>query len=269
MNSMGSDVDVQTEVRPERGGSVRAVERALSLISVLTRSRGPHSVTDLAARLSLPVSTVHRLLHTLMSLGYVTQYAASKRYGAGRGIAELNRAMLLKYEYSQFARPYLERLADTTGETANLAALYGTFAIYLDQVESSAMMRVSNPVGTLVPLHCSAAGKVFLADFKTALLDDTVRHTGLEAHTSNTIVTREALDLELERVRRQGYAFDDEEYAPGARCVAVAMRGSSGTVVAAISVSGPAVRMPDDRIPSLAAQVSAVADEFAERMREP
>lgn len=262
-------VEAGVDASVERGGSVRAVERALNLIAVLARSRGPHAVTDLANRLSLPASTVHRLLHTLMTLGYVTQYSASKRYGAGRGIAELNRAMLLKYEYSQHAEPYLERLVDLTGETANLAGLYGTAAIYLNQVESPAMMRVSNPVGTRVPLHASATGKVFLADFNDELLEDAVRHAGLPSYTPRTLSTRAALERDLATVREAGYAFDDEEYAPGARCIAVALRGSSGAVVAAVSVSGPAVRMTDDRIPGLAIAVREVADDFAARMREP
>ncbi len=253
----------------DRSGSVRAVERALRLIEILARSRAPFSITDLAIEAGLPASTVHRLVQSLMSLGYVTQHQASKRYGVGRGIADLNRAMLLKHEFSQHAQPYLERLVDETKESASLAALYGTSIIYLNHVESPLIMRVSTPVGTLAPLHCTASGKVFLADFGPELFEEVVRFSGLEAYTGSTISTRDELVEHLRGVERQGYALDDEEYEQGARCIAVGLRGSSGAVSAAISISGPSIRMTDDRVPELAVLVRSVADEFAQEMREP
>jgi IclR family acetate operon transcriptional repressor len=254
---------------PETSSTVRAVERALQLIEVFARSRGPLAISELAAKVGLPPSTVHRLVQTLMSLGYVVQYQQSKRYGVGRGIAEINRAMLLKYEFGRFARPYLEALVEATGETASLAALYGTSVIYVSQVESPAMVRVSNPVGTPVPLHCTAVGKVFLADFRPDMLEETLAYAGLTPSTSYTLTTREALERELEGIRRQGYALDDQEYAEGVRCLAVGLRGSSGAVVAALSVCGPLSRMSDGRLSELARLVVEIADRFAQRMREP
>ena len=256
------------EAKPDTG-SVRAVERALQLVETFARSRGPFSITELSSILGLAPSTVHRLVQTLMSLGYVVQYPESKRYGVGRGIAEINRAMLLKYEFARYAGPHLEALAQATGETASLAALYGTSAIYLNQVESGAMVRVSNPVGTLVPLHCTAVGKVFLADFRPEMLEDTLLHAGLEALTSRTLTTRKALGRELGRVRTQGYALDDEEYAEGVRCLAVGLRGSSGTVVSALSVSGPVSRLTDERLPEVARLVVEAGERFARQMRKP
>lgn len=254
---------------PETSSTVRAVQRALQLIEVFARSRGPFAISELAAEVGLPPSTVHRLVQTLMSLGYVVQYQQSKRYGVGRGIAEINRAMLLKYEFSRFAKPHLEALVESTGETAGLAALYGTSAIYLNQVEAPAMVRVSNPVGTPVPLHCTAVGKVFLADFRPAMLEETIAYAGLAPSTPHTLTTKESLERELERIRHQGYALDDQEYAEGVRCLAVGLRGSSGAVVAALSVCGPLNRMSDRRLPELAQLVMETADRFARQMREP
>jgi len=253
----------------EASSTVRAVERALQLIEIFARSRGPLAISELAAQVGLPPSTVHRLVQTLMSLGYVVQYPQSKRYGVGRGIAEINRAMLLKYEFGRFAKPHLEALVEVTGETASLAALYGTSAIYLSQLEAPSMVRVSNPVGTPVPLHCTAVGKVFLADFRSAMLEETLAYAGLEACTPHTLTAREALERELERVRHQGYALDDQEYAEGVRCLAVGLRGSSGAVVAALSLCGPLSRIPDERIPELAGAVMEIGDRFARQMREP
>lgn len=269
---MGLKAGIRVKTIPESSESssgVRAVERALQLVDIFARSRGPFSISELAAEVGLAPSTVHRLVQTLSNLGYVVQYPQSKRYGVGRGIAEINRAMLLKYEFTRFAQPHLEALAQATGETANLAALYGTSAIYLNQVESAALMRVSNPVGTLVPLHCTAVGKVFMADFRPVTLDDVIEHAGLEALTPNTITTRKALEKELERIRAQGYALDDQEYAQGVRCIAVGLRGSSGAVVSAISISGPAGRLTDERLGELAREVVQVGERFAQQMRKP
>lgn len=248
---------------------VRAVERALQLIEVFARSRGPLSVSELSAELGLAPSTVHRLVQTLMGLGYVVQYLQSKRYGVGRGIAEITRAMLLKYEFSQDAGPHLEALAQTSGETANLAVLYGSSAIYLNQVESPAMVRVSNPIGTLIPLHATAVGKVFLADFQPAMLEDVIAHAGLTQLTSHTLTTRQSLEDELQAVRIQGYAVDNEEFAEGVRCIAAGLRGSSGAVVAAISLSGPSSRVSQGRTAQLAQIVQQTVEGFAAQIREP
>lgn len=261
---------VMPQVAPqERGSSVRVLERTLQLIEVFARSRSPYSITDLAEAVSLPVSTVHRLVQSLMAFGYVTQHTQSKRYGVGRGLAELSRAMLLKHEYSQYADPHLERLVQETGETANLASLYGTAAIYLNQVESPAMMKVSNPVGTLIPLHGSAAGKVFLADFSPSVLNDTLAFTGLAQYTARTITSRSVLDDELQRIRTNNYAVDNEEYALGARCIAVGLRGTSGSVSSVISVSGPTARVTDERLPEVARLVLEAADTFSRQLRAP
>jgi DNA-binding IclR family transcriptional regulator len=263
------DAVVSAEPATETPLSVRAVERALQLIEVFARSRGPLSITDLSKTLDLPPSTVHRLVQTLMTLSYVVQYPQSKRYGPGRGIAEVTRSMILKYEFTRHAQPFLERLVEQTGETANLAALYGSSAIYLNQVESPSAMRVSNNVGSLVPLHCTAVGKIFLADFAPRTLRDTLQHTGLNALTDRTISSRKLLERDLERVRVKGYALDDEEFTPGARCIAVALRGSSGATIAALGLSAPASRLELGRVPAFAALIRATAEEFAQQLREP
>lgn len=266
---MSSSLVVASNEAEERSSLVRSVERTLQLIELFAQSRQPFSITDLATESQLPASTVHRLVRSLMQLGYVTQHAASKRYGLGRGLAELSRAMLLKFEYNQHSQPYLTRLAEETGESATLAALYGSGIIYLNQVESNSLMRVSMPVGATVPLHCTAPGKVFLADFQPGLFDRAIQFGGLEQHTARTITNRAALAEHLKGVVAQGYAVDDEEYTEGARSIAAPLRGTSGAVSAAISVAGPAMRLTKDRIPEIASIVRRVADEFAHSLREP
>lgn len=257
------------QIASENSSSVRAVERALQLIEVFARSRDPLSITDLAKTLDLAPSTVHRLVQTLMTLDYVVQYAESKRYGVGRGLAEVTRTMLLKYEFASQAQPFLEQLVEKTGETASISALYGSSAIYLKQVESKNIMRVSNGVGSIVPLHNTAAGKIFLADFAPRTLRDTLKHTGLEATTQYSIGTRKALDKELEQIKKLGYAVDNEEFTIGARCIATALRGSSGTVIAAISLSAPSSRFALEKIAEYADLMLETTETFARQLRRP
>ena len=260
--------DTTLEAPLESGSSVRAVERALEMIEVFARSRWPLSITDLSKMLDLAPSTVHRLVQTLLSLGYIVQYTDSKRYGVGRGIANVARSMILKYEFTRYAQPHLEWLVEQTHETASLSALYGTSVIYLNQVESPNMVRVSNGIGTQVPLHCTALGKVFLADLGPELVNGALEHAGLPGFTPRTITTRKALERDLERVRRQGYAVDDEEYATGARCVAVGLRGSSGAVVAAVGISGPSSRVTPERLATLAGLVQDATTRLQQELRQ-
>ncbi|HWG85291.1 MAG TPA: IclR family transcriptional regulator [Deinococcales bacterium] len=247
---------------------MRAVERALQLIEVVAKSRTPLSVTDIARALDLAPSTIHRLLQTLGAQGYVMQYEDSKRYGVGRGMSEIGRAMLLRHDLAQRSRPHLEKLAEQSGETANLAALYGTSVIYLAQVESSSLIRVSGGLGYAAPLHASAVGKVYLADFNDEMLADVITIAGLEAYTANTIRDMEALRKELALIRERGYAVDDEEREPGVRCIAAPVRGSSGMVVSAVSISGLASRVTPERVPELAAVVALTAARLSSGFRE-
>jgi DNA-binding IclR family transcriptional regulator len=253
----------------EGGLNVRAVERALQLIDVVARSRLPLSVTDLSRALALAPSTIHRLLQTLSAQGYVMQYPESKRYGVGRGVSEIGRALVLRHDLALRARPHLEELAAATGETANLAVLYGSNAIYLSQVESPSLIRVAGNLGYAAPLHASAVGKVYLADFEPGMVADVAAHTGLERYTDRTISSLEALQGELALVNAQGYAVDDEEREPGVRCIAAGVRGSSGTVVSAISISGPTSRVTPERVPALAGLVVEAARRLSSGFREP
>jgi DNA-binding IclR family transcriptional regulator len=258
------------EVNPiDTAGSVRAVERALQLVELIAKSRSPLSITDLSKSLELAPSTIHRLLQTLVAQGYVLQYAQTKRYGVGRTVSEIGRALLLRHDLSHRAKPYLEWLVETTGETANLSSLYGTSAIYLNQVESPSMVRIHHALGSAAPLHASAMGKVFLADFSPQMLLDALDHSGLERFTDQTIITKAKLERDLLRTRKRGYALDDEELESGVRCIAAPVRGSSGLVISAIGISGPSSRMTDERLDELGNQVLEAATRLSSGIREP
>jgi len=200
-------------------GSVQSISRAFQIVEVLAEN-APISLSALARRAGLPLSTVHRLVGTLVALGYVRS-DADKRYALAPRMIHLGERS--GRMVSHWAVPYLARLVDELGETANLAQLDGDRVVYVAQVPSRHSMRMFTEVGRRVHLHCTAVGKALLARLPETRVDALVRRTGLPAHTEHTITTQRGLQEELATIRGSGYAMDHEEQELGVRCVAVAL----------------------------------------------
>jgi IclR family acetate operon transcriptional repressor len=232
----------------ERRDSVQSLERALDLMEALADG-GELGVTELANRTGLVPSTAHRLLHTLTKRGYVSQSSESGRYLLGFKVVEVASGLEHRLERLRLAaRPHLERIQRATGETVNLVVLDADRVVYVDQVEGSRNVRMFTTVGTSVPAHTTGAGKAIMAagppDAASALYDD---REPLERLTPHTLVTLEALEDDFVRIRRRGYAVDNEEHEEGVGCVASAVFDHNGRPCAAISVSGPSVRILHDK----------------------
>lgn len=248
---------------PDRRDSVQSLERALDLLEALAAG-GELGVTELANRTGLVPSTAHRLLHTLTKRGYVSQSSESGRYLLGYKVVEVASGLEQRLERLRVAaRPHLERIQRATGETVNLVVLDADRAVYVDQVEGSRNVRMFTTVGTSVPAHTTGAGKAIMAagppDAASALYGG---REPLERLTPHTLVTLEALEDDFVRIRRRGYAVDNEEHEEGVGCVASAVLDHRGRPCAAISVSGPSARiLPDKALGALlvehAASVSA------------
>jgi IclR family acetate operon transcriptional repressor len=163
----------------------------------------------------------------------------------------------------QKARPYLADLARDSGETANLAILSRSGLLFVDQIASDQLLRVVPKSGGPLPVHATASGKALLAALPPALVTQHAGRGPLPRRTERTIRSHRALTVHLKAVRRLGYATDDEEMAPGGRCVAAAVRGSDGRPLAAISISGPTVRMTRARLRALGARVREAARALA------
>jgi DNA-binding IclR family transcriptional regulator len=222
----------------------QAVDRASTLLVAVLQADRPVPFADLAAAAELPKSTASRILTSLERHGLVRRGSdASVRPGpvlaryAGSGRAD---ALL------RLAQPHLHRLGELTGETVNLAVPGSTAVEQVAQVDSRFMLGAVNWVGREVPFHCSALGKVFLA-YGAAQIPK----GRLERRTERTLTTREQLDADLEAVRRRGFAVADSELEPGLVAVAAPITGADGSVVAAVSVTGPSVRLTGDRIPGV------------------
>ncbi|GGR61257.1 IclR family transcriptional regulator [Deinococcus seoulensis] len=243
--------------------NVQSIERALTLINTIVDAQRPLSIAELSQAAGLAPSTIHRIIQTLAANGYIHQDLNSKRYDIGPEIVEISRSLYLRYDLVRRVRPYLQDLVDLTGETAHLAELYGTSAMYLSQLEPLSMVRMFTTPGSIAPLYCSDVGKLFLADLPPARIADIIQKTGLRPRTPHTITSPEHLDVALQVVREQGYAEDDEEREIGVRCVSAPILNGAGKVIAAIGIAGSSGRLIKERVPDLAAVVLQVAQRAA------
>ncbi|GGO25364.1 IclR family transcriptional regulator [Deinococcus humi] len=250
--------------------NVQSVERALDIINTIVAANRSLSVGELSQAMGLAPSTIHRILQTLTVKNYVFQDTQTKRYDIGPEIVDISSALYLRYDLVRRVRPYLQELVESTGETAHIAQLYGTTAMYLSQVEPFSMVRMFTTPGSVAPLHCSDVGKVFLADLPTARVDEIIRKTGLPARTPHTITDEPALLAELMCVRAQAYALDDEEREVGVRCLSAGILNGAGKVVAAIGVAGPTSRLSRGRIGEVSDAVVSMARRCADELiRQP
>jgi len=244
---------------------VQSVDRTLDVLEALASRRGATGISDLSLLVGLHVSTVHRLLATLVDRGYVRQDPESSRYHLGSRVFTLASAADLHLDLRLVARPYLERMMRTSGETANLVTVAGREVVYLDQVASMHLVKMFTAPGLHAPLYCTGTGKALLA-FMGERFAEPVLAGSLRRYTTRTIVTRSALEKELGLIRRNGYSIDNEEMEEGVRCLAVPVFDRKNTCVGAMSVSGPTSRMTPERVQKLAPIARAIADELSRQL---
>lgn len=241
------------------GARVRALGKALEVLRILAEYETAVDLQTLARRLGLPKSTLSRLLSTLRGRNFVYQDPRTRQFRLGWSLVHLGEAAKRQFNLAQVLRPFLEQLVQETGETASLAVLAGRHAVYIDQVVSHSIIKGVPPVGSALDLHCTAVGKMLLSSLPEETLEQLVREQGLPRRTERTIDNAARLRKELERVREQGYAVDDEEAEPGGRCVAAPVVDGQGSVVAAVSITGPTSRITAERIPEYAEMVRHAA----------
>lgn len=240
---------------------LQSLARGLDALDLMRAGAEPMRLTDLAEALGVDKSNAAHLLKTLVASGYALQ-DASRRYRVSDKLAGVARSQHTPEQIvavKEAWRPVLERLVAKTGECAHLAVLVGSRVWYIDKVDSSLPLKVDHPIGALSPLHCTALGKAFLAFGQAALPED------LKAYTPKTPTTPRAVKDEIARTRARGYAVDDEEFAQGIRCVARPIYDEEGAMIAAIGVSGPSVRVDDEKLLELGRIVVSAAIEDSEK----
>ncbi|MGO3327766.1 IclR family transcriptional regulator [Gordonia sp. (in: high G+C Gram-positive bacteria)] len=227
----------------EKASGVQSVERAFELMELIGRAGGECSLTELSAESPLPPPTIHRLLRTLVGIGYVRQLP-NRRYALGPRLIRLGE--VANRQLGAVAGPVLQSLVDELSETASLAVLDGDMVIYTGQVPSLHTMRTNNEIGKRVGLHTSGVGKAVLAELDDARILKLVTQSGLPAPTRHSASTLSTVFANVERVRADGYAIDDQELEVGVRCVAMAVPGAPTPM--AIGISGPSARVNKDLI---------------------
>jgi IclR family KDG regulon transcriptional repressor len=244
-----------------------SVSKALSLLDALGAGQAELSLSELAKRTGAHKSSAFRLLSTLEAHGFAEKGPAGRGYRLGWKLVELAGRLLSGYGLRELAAPFMEELAEKSGEIVHLSVLEGSQIVYLDKRGRSQPLTVATTVGGRSPAHASAMGKVLLAGLPGPELQRTLGSRRLQRFTPTTITDRRRLAGELEAIRRQGFATDDEETFPGIRCVAAPLRDGAGRVLAAISVTAPAQRMDARRRSEIRKWVTDTAARIGERIR--
>jgi IclR family transcriptional regulator, acetate operon repressor len=245
-----------------RAGAVQSVDRALSLLEALGEDEEGYRLTDLAIRTGLSPSTAHRLLTTLEKRRFVEFDQSDAMWHVGRQSFAIGAAFVRRRNFVAPALPFLRRLRDLTHETANLGVVDDGEVVVLTQVESREIMRAITRVGGRAPMVTSGIGKAILATYSDDDVAAIIQRHGMRRLTPKSVVRAGELRDALEVVRREGYALDDQEFLTGLRCVASVVYNDQAEPLAAISVSGLASRVPNERVPELGRLVRGVAREL-------
>lgn len=227
---------------------IQAVSHALDLLEQFHDDVDELGVTELSKRLKLHKNNVFRLLATLESRGYIEQNKATENYRLGLKALELGQTFIKQMGLLRQAKPILEQIVEDCNETSYVAIYKENHTVYLDVVETNLTVRVVSRVGSRLPAYCTAAGKVHMAFMTDEELEDLLGEIKFIQHTPTTIGNAEGLKAQLAKIRELGYAFDDEELDLGVRCIAAPIRDYTRRIVGAISISGPSMRLSNERV---------------------
>jgi IclR family pca regulon transcriptional regulator len=222
-------------------GFSQSLERGLLILSSFSENLPVLGISDLGRAVGLNRSTTYRYVATLAKLGYLQQDPDSRKYSLGPRVVDLGFAAINSMEITRVAGPFLQALSDETGYTVSMAVLDGPDIVYIDRRRSGRAgtfaMGLNLHVGSRLPAYCTSMGKVLLAYQEPAALRELVDRTDLARRGPKTITAREQLMVALARVRRTGFALNDEELAAGLRSLAAPVRDRSGAVVAAVNIA--------------------------------
>lgn len=237
--------------------------RLFSLLEVIAGLDRPFGLQDVVERAGLPKPTVHRMLQQLEASGLLQREGDGRRYSSGVRLRRLAENLLLNSTHHGARHLVLRQLVEEVNESCNLTALAGGEVVYLDRVETAAPLRFYLHPGSRVPVHCSASGKILLSQFSPAQRGRLLAHAPLNIYTPKTLATAEQLEAELCRVRRDGYAIDDEEFLPGLVCVAVLVPSARGRSNLCVAAQAPVMRLTAEKALSLLPALQRAAASIA------
>ena len=248
-------------VDPSERYVIPNLRNACRILKHLGRLAGSHKGADLARELGIPVTTTLRIMATLTLEGLVRKNGG--QYELGPVVIQLGNASLAGTEIRTAALPVLASLTARTDETSHLAIPCDDRSLIVAVQDSPHPLRAASRPGFLAALHCSSTGKIFLTYLHGGTLPGVTARQTLDRHTPRTLVTLAELRRESVQTKQRGYSLDDEEFAPGVRCLAAPVFSSTGAVVAAIGITAATIRFTKERIPEMAAHVQAAAAELS------
>jgi IclR family KDG regulon transcriptional repressor len=243
-------------------GSIRAVERALEVLSCFEVERQALSLTQIAERLHIPKSTVFRLLATLENQSFVQRQSETGLYHLGTRLIHLGAVASRTWDVGQWALPHLQRLAAEYGETVDLAILDGTSVVYLLVEESPQRVRLGAAVGQRLPAFCTASGKAFLAYLPAAQVA-ALTTSRLTQYTPTTRTDLDDLNHDLQETRERGFALSEQEYEKDINAVAAPVLNVQGLPVFTLAIAGPSFRLPRERMRALGPALRATTETMA------
>lgn len=245
---------------------VKSVGRALDIIQLVSQSRNGMGVTELANQMDINKSSVYRILSTLSQYGYIEKDEKNDKYKLGYTFLDIGSRLLESLDLRKEARPYLLELEQETNEVIHLVVYDQGEVVYIEKLEGNELMRMHSQVGKRAPMHCTSVGKAILAHLSVEQVDQILEEKGMPQHTSYTLVDKESLFKDLEKIRTCGYALDLEENEYGITCVAVPIFDYNGDICAAVSISGSTMRMTKERMDSLYPRMIQIGQQISSRM---
>lgn len=244
---------------------VQSVDRVLDMIEVLAEEQKGLGVTELANRVGLHKSTAHRLLATLARRNYIEKTEAGT-YKIGLKLIEAVSCYINSLELQTEARPYIVQITSHLGLTSHLGVLDGDQVVYIEKMDVVSTVKMYSQIGLRMHAYCSSLGKCLLSNYSKEELEGRMKNCSFIKFTPNTISNMEELHEEMAKVRRQGWAMDDQEFEIGHRCIGAPIYDYRGDIIASISASGDVRVLTDDRIEDTASYVKQVALELSRSM---
>ncbi len=245
--------------------NVRAVERAVRILACFDNENPTLGLSEIAQAVDLHKSTTHRIVTTLLNHGFLERASDGRRYCLGIRLANLGFRVIERMDIRREAIPVMTRLRDHWGETCDLSIFDDNHVLYIEVMHSNHALTIAAAVGQHLPAHCTASGKLFLANINSQDLDSFLERP-LHAYTKNTITSPNELRSQLQQIREKGFSVDQEEYEAGICAVSAPIRDQSGAMVAALSIPSPTSRMTSERITEISVALIEASRSISRRL---
>ncbi len=256
--------------RPGNNSKVKSLVKSLRLLKLYTSQRSEWGISDMVRELGYHKSSIQRIVDTLETEGFLARITADRRtYRLGPEILFLGNVAESNLDIKSVARPIMAQLVDQVHETSYLCIVDQYQCYYIEKIECSQPIRIVHSLGQRNPLHCTGVGKALLSGMTNDEIDRVIAERGLKRYTLGTITNRKDLFEEVERIRNERVAYDNEELNIGVKCIAAPIFDRAGRVVASISISGPVQRFVSEKIPFFESEVKAASDEISRALGFP